>query len=109
MARFRELLRLSVLAAAALAVSSVPVVRAFAAESPFASASAMSSDGAGRSAAHLAHRMPRLRRPKQSLVAIVPESGPVPAPAVSSRRSVPSRELPVRAASFAALPDHPPA
>jgi hypothetical protein len=110
MSRVRALLRVIVLSAAAIAVSCVPVVRAFAWAAAFPpQTAAFVPAGAGGSSAHLAHRMPRLRRPKQSLFAVLPESGPV-VPFVSSVCGhVPSRERPVRAASFAALLDHPPA
>ncbi|MFI5349179.1 MAG: hypothetical protein ACHQ2Z_06530 [Elusimicrobiota bacterium] len=110
MSRVRALLRLAVMSVAAIAVSSVPVVRAFAQAAAIPSAAAAFVPARdGGSSAHLAHRMPRLRRPKQSLLAVLPESGPV-LPSVSSvRRQVPARERSVRAASFASLLDHPPA
>ena len=110
MSRARALLRLIVMSAAAFAVSSVPVVRAFAeaAEIP-AAATAFVPARDGGSSARLAHRMPRLRRPKQSLFAVLPASGPVLPSVCSARRHVPAREQSVRPASFAALLDHPPA
>jgi hypothetical protein len=110
MSRFRASLRVIVLSAAAIAVSCVPVVRAFAWAAAFPpAAAAFVPAAAGGSSAHLAHRMPRLRRPKQSLFALLPESGPVFAAVSSVRRPVPARERPVRPASFAELLDHPPA
>lgn len=106
MSRLRALLRQLAVASAALAVSIIPVARAFAELPPApATASAMSPARPSGSSAHLAHRMPRLRRPKQSLFALPPESKPRASAESSSRRGVPRRE---RAASFAALPDHPP-
>ncbi|HXT01842.1 MAG TPA: hypothetical protein VN915_14300 [Elusimicrobiota bacterium] len=110
MTRVRAALRLLAVASAALAVSLVPVARAFADLQPVPSPSAaMSPARPAGSSAHLAHRMPRLRRPKQSLFALPPESSLRSIAASSARRRVPRRERPARAASFADLLDHPPA
>ena len=110
MSRVRACLRLAVLSLAAFALSSVPVVRAFAEAAMVPAAAAAFVPGrAGGSSARLAHRMPRLRRPKQSLLVLLPGSEAAPAAPSLSQRLVPSKRRAVHAASFAALPDHPPA
>lgn len=111
MSRARSLLRLLAAVSASLAVSMVPVARAFSEITPApATAAQMSPARHAGSSVHLAHRMPRVRRPKQSFVPVLPPESGTRLPAGSAaRRLVPGRDRPVRAASFALLPDHPPA
>jgi hypothetical protein len=109
MSRIRTFLRVIILTIVALAITSVPVVRAFVEMVPLRCASMAASAGSRGSSKHLMCRLPRMRRPKQSLFDVLPVSGPsLPVLTVTSRL-VPAWEQSVRTASFAVLPDHPPA
>jgi hypothetical protein len=101
-------MRSFVAALVAAALLAAPVVRAFAEVVPIPSRHSVLAPNSGDSAAHSALRAPRLRRPKQTALAVI-SSGPVlPVPS-SSRRAAPAARRSARAPSRAALPDHPPA
>ncbi|MFI5345495.1 MAG: hypothetical protein ACHQ51_03890 [Elusimicrobiota bacterium] len=104
----RAWMRTFIVALVAAALLAAPVVRAFAESGSVPSRHAALSSGGGAKKAHVGLRAPRLRRLKQTVLAVI-SSGPVlPVPS-SSRRAAPAARRSARAPSRAALPDHPPA
>jgi len=101
-------LRALIVAIAAAAVLAAPVVRAFAESLPIPRAAAIAPGRAGDFVAHAAHRMPRVRRPKQSLLAVLPSAGPLLPPVPVSRRAFGADDA-SPPPSLAVLPEHPPA
>lgn len=107
----RTLLRLLTIVSAAFAISVVPVARAYAEiVAPLSADASFSPVRHPGAPARPAHRVPHVKKPKQSSNVLSPDSHQsLSSDASSSRRRVPLRERVPRARSFALLPDHPPA